>query len=695
MTDTKSGPTEKKPKKSPKITKMREKALAFEMVPEKIAKRKSKRAAYAADFMLWATECAKIIDRDDSNGAQLIPFCAAPSQLDFLRLREEIKKFNITYSTRLNAIQPKHPISEKPIEMVCLKARKVYVSTIIQLLKFWTCEFVPDTFALTMAHKQIAARNISAISRRVHKKWSNQTDPPTREPLSRISDDLIEWNDEHRSKMVVMTAGSTDESSRSFTYHFIHLSEAAMFPDANREVANAEQAAATYREIYTESTAHGEGNAFHDEWENAMWLSEAWECLQNNKPFKENWNKKFRWFWAWWQDDGYRIPCMPYERQEIERTLSEREQKLIDNYLLQHEQGDLENVFARLKWRRSKIAGECSKQSDMPAEDYFCQEYPADPEEAFIAKGSNVFDKRALKDMRDATKHDKPRFGHLNREAVFDPDHPELDVSTFRFDTCEQFESAQWFVWEDPIPSHWYSIGGDVSEGLPWGDDSGFVVHDRTDGTFLREVARFIGRPDPHELAELAVYVAKIYNDAFITMERNKDGSATNIYMVKELEYPHLYHGRNEELFKNKEDPEAFTAGFITSPKTKRLLVAKGKGALKEKTLLLRHPKAIEQWLTYQRKPGMVDAFGAPEGKLDDCVMMDLLAIWGDEEGPPVMGKVLQKAAELQEDKRTEQQKYNDYMKERIGKFIANARKKNEREEKMRINLSAVDILEN
>lgn len=662
---------------STKISRNRSKELEFAWTPSKIQQRDAERAYYRDHFLEWAETHAKIVDRDAPRGATLVTFKAAPSQLSFLALRDEVKRFNLVYSARMHEVDPSYPVSDLPVEVVCLKARKVFISTVIQFLGFHKCEFESDSHVLTLAHRKVSAQNIAAMSRRVHEKWDNNVEVPLRTEITRCQDDLVQWA--HGSKMTVMTAGSDNGVSRGFTYHFLHLSEASSYPNAGAEVANAEQACATFREIYTESTANGIGNYFHDEWENAMWIEDAWHCLENDKPFPEKWNRKFRWFWAWHQDPNYRIPCLPHEEAEIKRTLTDKERHLMEEFGCD---------YSQLKWRRTKIKGECSKQRDMPPEDYFCQEYPSWPEEAFVSKGGSVFDRMELRKMLDAAEADPPiKWGHLEPENIFDPDDKAGDVKIWTFKPCTYEEGATMFFWEDPIPGDQYVIGADVVEGVPWGDWAVVTVFDRTDGTYMREVARLIIKCMPEELAEMIVYLAKWYNDAYVCCERNKDGAACNVKMVN-MGYPHLYHGRDEERFSQVENAKSFTAGFITSPKTKRLLVSRGVTAVKDKLVLIRSSIALKQWLGFKRLED--GAYGCEDGQNDDCVIADLLAIWGDEEGPPVMGKVLEKAKLPTET--TPAQEHRDWLKERLQKIIERDRNRNRQNEEDRMGLADVDV---
>ena len=101
-------------------------------------------------------------------------------------------------------------------------------------------------------------------------------------------------------------------------------------------------------------------------------------------------------------------------------------------------------------------------------------------------------------------------------------------------------ESDNFKVWEEPNPSHVYSIGVDVADGV--GECASCVqVVDITDLRDIRQVAcyndRFI---DPDNFSKEIYEIAKIWGKPWILVERNSMGAST----VAGLEHDPFYYER-------------------------------------------------------------------------------------------------------------------------------------------------------
>lgn len=578
------------------------------------------RERYRRDFTAFCREKLKIIDKNDPSGSALVPFEFNRCQVALEQLIEKIGGFNEERSRMLNERDPKVPISKLPIQVVVLKARKVGVSTYLEARAFWRSEFWPHTNTLVMAHERPAAQNIADIAHRFDVFWNANEEPIIRTPIERSSDDMMEWHPEHDSRFCVKTAGHSSGgsagSTRSFTFQFCHFSEIAFFPADSEQLAAALSARVKFHETYLESTANGEGNIFHDAWVNSLWFEEVERLWQEKKPFPKWWNGQYKFFWPWWQDEGNRIPLLEHEANALAGGVDEDEEKLI---------AELGIELDQLAWRRAKIADDGTKQSALSPKDFFKQEHPSTPEEAFVGKSKAVFDLYKLKLMLEASREIKPVFiGQIVKA--------DAHTGGFQLVATGAIEGAGFVQWELPRVNASYVIGVDSAEGLAHGDWSVVSVMDRTDGTALREVARFRAKTSAEELGEVAAYLGWTYNDAYVVAERNPPGNVVCLTLVR-LGYTNLYHARNVELFSDRENPEAFTAGFNTNRSTKPLLVHRGITALRDNTLLLRSEIAIGEWRIFSNEDGK---YGAPDGRNDDCVIADLLAVFGHGEAPPV-----------------------------------------------------------
>ncbi len=562
----------------------------------------NKRTRYRKDFLTFCKERLQVIDRDHPSGAAIVPFEPNVAQLAFNDTIEKVKMFNRERTTLEQQVDPDVHISEYPVKIVVLKARKAGFSTFIAARAFWKCDLNEATKAMLMAHREDAAQNIAGIQRRfIHKFRDDNTSILGKIPKMGST---IEWCPEHDSKIILKTAGSKDGSNRSFTYQILHFSEIAHYADSD-EVSAAQAAAATANETYFESTANGMGNIFHGAWEKAIHVETALDLLRNGQPMPEDWNGFFRFFWAWWQDPAYKAPLMPGEEEAIKESLDATETALVESYEL---------TMAQIKWRRLKIRNECANQSKMSPEAYFCQEYPSCASEAFVTSGSNVFPQEPLSYMVTKAKGRKPPFYYrMVRQSERD----------YTFQNSRE-RAANFFVYEKPRAGLHYVMGVDIAQGLETGDYTVISIWSRIGDHKIHEVARYIGHCRADEAGELAVFLAYHYNNAFIMPERTGVGVAA-CERIFRLGYPNVYKAKNETRHKRDESTDILVVGFNTSHSTKPLLVEKGVQVLRDGNIFIRSMEALEQWRSYSNVDGQ---YTAPSGQHDDCVMADLLAIF-------------------------------------------------------------------
>lgn len=573
----------------------------------------AQRALWDEDFRLFARERLTVLDRDHPNGSRFISFVFNPLQDALHKTIEKIEEFNLLRTKLANDEDGETEITSYPVHLVILKARKGGCSTYLVGRNFWRGEHHDGHKGLIMAHEKPAAQNIAQIISPFHYAWNDPDGIGTRRQITRITGDLVVWHPRYQSQIITKTAGNKKGSSRSYTYNFLHISEEAHF-DASDEVSSALNASVMYAEKYEESTAAGEGNIFYESWRRAISVEDALDRLRTGRPMPPTWNKKFRFFWAWHQDPGYRRALMPGEGALITKTMDEEEKYLVEAYGCTLEQ---------LAWRRDKIAGDCSDQAEMDPLDYFHQEYPSDPDEAFVSKGKTVFAQKRLKSMRDAGEIEMDS-GNVEMFRL----RRESEGADFSMAVTKNQSAATFFIFERPRPGMQYIMGGDAAEGLSHGDWSTTSVWARCDGQFFEEVARFVGKVGAEELGEIMVWCAKMYNDAFLIPEGRYPGNATCARIIN-LGYNNIYMRKNPDKVGEQGEPESFFVGFMTAAgkkgNAKALIVELAVRMLRDGKILLRHPEACRQWKIFQQIDG---GYGAPEGDNDDMVMSDLFAIF-------------------------------------------------------------------
>jgi hypothetical protein len=183
------------------------------------------------------------------------------------------------------------------------------------------------------------------------------------------------------------------------------------------------------------------------------------------------------------------------------------------------------------------------------------QEYPADPDEAFILSGRPRFDVDALR-------------------AIMAGCREPLQTT--------QDSGGTLLVWEEPQLTHRYTIGADPAEGLLKGDFSVAVVLDVITGT---EVAAARGKWEPTTFARLLADLGWQYRSvqngvatpALLGVEKNNHGHAVLLALA---DYPNLY--RHQE-YDATASGESARVGWLSTTRSKPLMIDGLAAAIRER----------------------------------------------------------------------------------------------------------------
>lgn len=219
------------------------------------------------------------------------------------------------------------------------------------------------------------------------------------------------------------------------------------------------------------------------------------------------------------------------------------------------------------------------------------QEYPSDPDEAFIRSGRPVFDLDVLRAL----------------ETV-DPIKGVLV-----YDNAYNFRSGggPLAVWSEPLPGHVYCVGADVAEGLIHGDYSVAQVIDAESGEI---VARWRGHIDPDLFGSDVLYeLGDWYNHALIGVENNNHG-LTTLKALQRVGYRNIYRQRRLA----QRSPQATEIlGWRTTAASKPLAIDELAKALRDADLVLYDYDTVGELRTFIREDNG-RMHGSPH---DDLVM--------------------------------------------------------------------------
>lgn len=403
---------------------------------------------------------------------------------------------------KLYAVAKRQQDAGKPVRLIVLKARQLGFSTLTEALLFHACATRENVNALVVAHREDATANLFRMSKLFYDEL-----PAPIKPMLKASNaqELVFENPSRTSRTVLpglrsrfrcATAGGRG-IGRSDTLQCVHLSEYAFWPEGGESkaatLAGILQAvpSAPGTMVVIESTANGFED-FKERWDAAAAGENDFEAV----------------FFAWFENPEYAMPVEP----GIEWTAEEREVR--ERYHLSWEQ---------VRWRRWCIANNCGGSRDM-----FRQEYPSNPDEAFLHSGSGVFDNALV--IRRREEAVKPL-----RHGRFVPGEDGNTV-------WQDDEGGEISLYRECEPGHPYVLGGDTA-----GDGSDCFTAHVIDNSTGEQVAALRRRFSEPEYVRQVYALGRYYNDALVAIETNY--STYPVMKLAEMDYPNQYAREREDTY--------------------------------------------------------------------------------------------------------------------------------------------------
>lgn len=255
-----------------------------------------------------------------------------------------------------NPVQQKlHKIIEEQraktgrVRIVVLKARQEGVSTYTAARYYHKTIKNPGFLTAIVAHEKPASRNLFNLVKRFHDHMPDDTRPITG------ASNAEELKFSNIDSGYLVSVATEDGAGRSSTAQALHASEAAFWPALKEQLAALMETVPDLpeTEIIIETTGDQYGDEFHQFWCKALAGENSFRAV----------------FLGWFEDPTYRKPVP----DEFAMTADEKE--VADLHDL-----DAEQIY----WRRMKIA-------DKGDINYFKREYPATPEDAFMASSFDSF----------------------------------------------------------------------------------------------------------------------------------------------------------------------------------------------------------------------------------------------------------------------------------------------------------------
>lgn len=464
----------------------------------------------------------------------------------------------------------------KPIRVIILKARQMGFSTLTEGLIFWSTATQFDVNSMIVAHTDEATANLFRMSKRFYDLL-----PEAIKPMSRSSNAQEIVFDAPaklaakgarglRSRLRCATAGGSGVG-RSYTLRNVHMSEFAFWPGAKMETFTGIMSAVPDSPgtiVIIESTANG-----YDE------FKKLWDrAVQAQRDGTDGFLPVF---FPWYEMKDYRRQPLP----NFQRTAEEQE--LADTFHLDDEQ---------LAWRRWCIENMCGGDVDL-----FHQEFPATPDEAFIATGRCAFDKRALVLRREQVRQDRWERGLFRVQKG-------LNGKILGWE-WHQEEQGPLRIRKHPEEGVPYVLGGDTA-GTGSDFFAGHVVDNRTG----EQVAVLHHQFGERMFAEQVYCLGMYYNEALVGIETNY--STYPEMVLEELGYPNLYVRQRLDNYTGK---LMDTFGFDTNPATRPAIIDGLKDVAKSALETITDYDTLGEMLTFVYDQNWKAQ--AEQGEHDDLVM--------------------------------------------------------------------------
>lgn len=565
------------------------------------------------DVYYWFASFVKIKNK---YGGDNIPFILTKPQIKLVIAFEKMRK------------------SGTPIRVILLKARQWGGSTATQMYMSW----------IQLVHKEgwyssIVAQD-GSTSRKIKAMYSKMLEEYPSELIGLPENVKLEFGayEGSTNDYIIKQAGKTVRDSvvsvgsvmspnslRGGDIAMCHFSEVGVWKETEEwnasNIISSVAGAILYEEltmIVYESTAKGTGNFFHTEWLRAN--------KEEGDPEK---SAMYPLFVAWFEIDMY---SMEFESEEEKLEFADW---IIDNRHNDKAHGasdagkyywylwTLGATLEDINWYVHKRR-EFSSHADMASE------YPSDDVEAFKHSGEKTFDLYKLEELRKNCT--APEFigdvtadGTDGKEALRNPRFvadEKGNLSVWEMPDTETNVSDRYIVIVDPQKGR--SKGADNSCILVL--DRYWLIHEGVEVV----VAEWNGHIDKDLLAWKAAQIAKLYNNAYLVIERNtydqdKGKAMDESEFIIDLVYQH-YDNMHIHTPEGKTiDKEGGSVGFHTNRYTKPTIVNNLIMAVRESAYIEKSSKAVDEMNTYERKDD--GNWGAMAKHKDDRVMVRAIGL--------------------------------------------------------------------
>lgn len=546
--------------------------------------------------------------------------------------------------------------------VICVKARQLGCSTLIEALIAWRAMFFQNVTAFVIADEPARAAKLFGIMQYIYDRcpWWMQPMCSSRQ----FQDGLIFENknpDDRRanpglnSQVIVNAANKLTGVAQGYSVSAAHLSEFPSWKPERRAREIIEEdlgnALADNPETFAflEGTAKGAGSYAHRLWiksinagDDAKWFPKFlpwffevnrtrtvppdWEPeapeVEMNERVERDWtrceNKECRQyherFWRGKDRDGDNCPTC--------------EDGVLKAYRLTREQ------CAWMAHERKDTQGDADSVRNLR------QEMCLTATEAFQISGTKVFSDQALS-WAEQCVEEPLAVGMLDGKLKFHGCDPRKKLPTSTpgefWNPCYQkdcnanhkFDPAHLKIWRWPQMGRKYVIGGDVAEGLGGDSNSsvGFVLMEGALNEPDEQVATYSSNEiDRIGFAQILVWLGMFYNKALLAIESNRYDTVAWTVQEKFM-YPNCYRSRLQGT-----NNVSVKLGWETTEKSKSRIYDTFRRWMEYKELKIRSRNLVEEMKTFKRedneKGNGRGTYSAAKGFQDDELLAAMISLF-------------------------------------------------------------------
>lgn len=514
-----------------------------------------------------------------------------------------------------------------PVRLVIGKCRRGGFSSLIEAVAILRCNLVDNFEAMVMAHKGENAELVFGYVRDFQRRWPDEWQHLTHE-LPSSARGQHAWA--NGSRMRTITAGS-EGSSRGDQADLYHFSECAYYPTYD-EVNGALSGMPEHAWLFEESTANGTAGGYYERFQAALPLEGTLDrpglidvLDREDTGALEGWNQYVSFFFSWLEDPRNSRPLEAWERDILAGSLDERERQLVERHGATLEQ---------VAWRRERISQFSAQESGLAPTQLFDQEFPTTADDMFQSSGSKFFMRRAADQINEqrAAAHQAPPPRFLWVGPCGSSPHEDVKWR------------ANLRVREPPVEGARYIGSADIGKGLASGDYSVVDIWRRVSPVAIRQVAQWRSREfEGDDLGDILVILALAYNEAELIWEANDAGEGTGRVVVREHQYPRVYHRASLDRVADLTEANSFQYGWNTNRQTKWSMMTKLQRGLADREIDLFSERSLHEIAIYENAKGRL---GAPGQENDDCVVSAALGFYRHAELPFDPGAALRPEGE-------------------------------------------------